>query len=206
MSVQGSKEWHDERSCRLTTSRFGDIIANPNTKRYKNYQLEKVNELFGAPHMEDNAPWFNHGKELEPFAIDRYDFEMAVKHNQSEVEKVGFVVHPEYDFIGSSSDGKIGDLKGIEVKSSIVYTAYEKNIKKGIPSNHKPQVQGEIWVNGYESVDFVCFFRDPDGILPDEIHIENILPDLEYHEMLERKCLKFWEEIQKTVKENEYLG
>ncbi len=198
MNAQGTKKWHEKRSCHLTASRFGDIIANPSTKRYQNYLLEKINELSGAPFMQDNAPWFNHGKELEPIARDRYDFEMSLK-GQPDMEQVFFIEHPKFDFIGCSPDGKIGDLKGVEIKSSIVHKAYKKNVKKGMPATHRPQVQGQMWICSYDSVDFVCFFRDPDGELPDEIHIENILPDLEYHKMLEEKCLDFWEKIQEQI-------
>lgn len=196
MKAQGSKEWHTERSVRLTASRFGDIMAAPKTKRYQNYMQEKINELSGVPYMSDDSPWFNHGKELEPFARDRYDFEMSLK-GQPDIEQVFFVVHPEYDFIGCSPDGCIKSLnKGIEIKSSISHSAYQKNVKKGLPSNHKPQVQGQIWICGYDSTDFICFFRDPDGRLKDEINIVNVLPDLDYHKKLEQKCIEFFDNIK----------
>lgn len=203
---QNTKEWNKKRSTHLTASRFGDIMANPKTKRYQNYMLEKINELSGAPYMNDDAPWFRHGKELEPLARDRYDFEMSLK-GQSEIEQVFFVTHKEFDFIGCSPDGEIKALnKGIEIKSSISHSAYLKNIKKGIPSVHKPQVQGQMWICGYDSIDFICFFKDLDGRLPDEINIVNVLPDIEYHKLLEEKCVKFWEEIQNQLEQYSWEG
>jgi len=202
---QGSKQWYKKRSAHITASRFGDVMAAPTTKRYQNYRLEKVNELSGAPLMQDNAPWFNHGKELEPFARDRYDFEMSLK-GQKEIEEISFVEHPKYSYISCSPDGEIKALnKGLEIKSSIVHSAYLKNIKNGIPAQHKPQIQGQIWVCGYDSVDFVCFFRDPDKILPDEINIFNVKPDLKYHQKLEKKCWKFWDEIQEMMNKYKWI-
>jgi len=199
MKTQGSTEWHKKRSIHLTASRFGDILARPTTKRYQNYQLEKVNELSGAPYMSDDAPWFRPGKELEPIARERYEFEMSIRGEQTTVKQVFFIEHPEYPFIGCSPDGLVLPNKGIEIKSSTVYAGYLKNVSKGLPATHRPQVQGQIWVCGYDSVDFVCFFRDPDGLMPDEINIINVLPDLKYHKMLEEKCLIFWEEIQNQM-------
>lgn len=201
--TQGSPEWFRARSVHITASRFGDVMARPETKRYRLYQQEKINEILGAPYMSDDPPWFAHGKELEPHARDRYEFEMAIRGQTDPVEQVFFVKHPEHRFIGASPDGHIPPNKGLEIKSSIVHSAYIKNIKKGLPAVHKPQVQGQMLVCGYESVDFVCFFRDPDGRLPDEIFITNVLPDKEYQQELLGRCLKFWDEINFQVEGSE---
>jgi len=202
--IQGSEQWHKKRSCHITASRFGDVMANPKTKRYKNYMLEKVNELSGAPYMSDDAPWFKHGKVLEPFARERYDFEMSLQ-GQSEVEQVFFFTHSEYDYIGCSPDGKIGDLKGIEIKCSESHSAYLKNAKETMPAKFKPQVQGQIWICNYDSVDFITFFRDPDERLKDEINIVNVKPDLEYIKKLEKRCVQFWAEVQKMNDEDGWI-
>ena len=199
---QGSPEWHKARSVHITASRFGDVMARPDTKRYQQYQQEKINEILGAPYMEDEKPWFSHGKELEPYARERYEFEMFIRDKETTVEQVFFIEHPEYEFIGASPDGKTIPNKGLEIKSSIVHSAYLKNADK-LPATHVPQVQGQMWVCGYDSVDFVAFFSDPDGRLPDEISILNVLPDKTYHKKLKEKCLKFWEEINFRIEGNE---
>ena len=196
---QQSKEWFAARSKKITTSRFGDVIANPKTKRYQNYKDELICNLNGAPHMEDDKPWFQHGKELEQIAIERYEFEMFLRGEEIEVLPGGFNVHPKYDFIGSSPDGNIVPKIALEVKSSKSHDNYGKLAKTSLPSSHRPQVQGELWVGEYDAIDFVLFFRDPDGIMKDEITINRIFPDLEYHRMLEEKCVSFWAEIMSEI-------
>ena len=197
--IQRSPQWFAARSGKITASRFGDVLAAPTTKRYQYYLTELVSELSGAPAMEDDKPWFQHGRDLEPIALSRYEFEMSLTGQDLDVDKMGFVLHPEHKFIGCSPDGEIGLLKGLEIKSSISHKAYLKMAKRGLPSNHVPQVQGQLWICGYNSIDFVLFFHDPDGRLEDEITITNVLPDLEYHKKLETKCLEFWEKAQEQV-------
>lgn len=200
MIAQGTPEWFAKRSKRITASRLGDVIASPKTKRYRNYKAELLCNLQGAPHMEDDKPWFLHGKILEPIALGRYEFEMLLRGEDIEVAPGGFDIHPEYDFIGSSPDGKIAPKASIEIKSSISHSNYEKMAKKGLPTNHKPQVQGQLWIGGYDWADFILFFRDPDGLMQDEITITRVYPDLDYHEMLKEKCLDFWAEIMAELK------
>lgn len=201
---QKSPEWFEARSGKITASRLGDVIANQETKRYQSYLAEVASELSGAPYMEDDKPWFRHGGALEPDGRARYEFEKLLLGEDIEVEEVGFILHPEYDYIGCSPDGLM-PKKGLEIKSSISHANFKKMAKTDLPSNHKPQVQGSLWITGLESWDFVLFFRDPDGLLPDEIKISNIKPDLEYHKMLEEKCLEFWEAVEGMVLAYEWV-
>ncbi len=195
---QGSPEWHEARLGKVSASRFADVIAGKTTKRYKNYIAEITSDLSGAPFMEDDKPWFNHGKELEPVAKKRYEFEMFLKGQEIDAQEIGMIIHPHYDFISCSPDGMM-PTKGLELKSSISYANYTKMAEKGLPSNHKPQVQGCLWVSGLPEWDFVLFFHDPDGLKDDEITITTVRPDLEYHKMLEKRCLEFYGEAQELA-------
>ena len=44
---QDSDDWLDLRRNRITCSRLGDVMAKPTTKRYQQYQREKVREMLG---------------------------------------------------------------------------------------------------------------------------------------------------------------
>lgn len=204
--IQGSKEWFAARAGKITASRFGDVLANPKTKRYQEYLTEIVDDLSGVPHIEDEKPWFKHGKEMEPRARSAYEWECFKKGEDITVVEKGLIIHPKYDFISCSPDGLILPKKGIEIKSRVSHEAHKKSIKSGLPSNHKPQVQGCLWVTGFDSWDYVSYFEDPDGRLEDDIYIEIIEPDLEYHERLEKACLKFWEDVQSKLNKKQDLG
>jgi len=198
--IQGSPEWFAARMGKITSSRFGDVIAAPATKRYQNYQQELVDDLMGVPHFgEDDKPWFRHGKEMEPEARSQYEWYMFTKGHEAEVEEVGMIVHPKHDFISCSPDGVINGSKGLEIKSRISHKAHLSSIKAGLPSNYKPQVQGSLWVSGFDEWDFISFFKDPDGMVDMDLNVTTVFPDLSYFERLEGACLRFWEEVQIRV-------
>jgi len=199
--IQNSPEWFAARKGKITASRFGDVLANQKTKRYQQYQTELVNELLGIPDFKDDEdkPWFQHGKELEPKARSWYEWEMIIKGNPDPVTEIGMIVHPSYDFISCSPDGLHGHNKGIEIKSRISHKEHLKSIKAEVPSNYKPQVIGSLWVSGFEQWDFITFFEDPEGLIKSDIHITEVFPDPEYFERLEAACLSFWGEVQDKV-------
>ena len=119
--------------------------------------------------------------------------------DEEPVKEAGLIYHPNYDFISCSPDG-IKPKKGIEIKSSISHSSFTKTAKQvaknKLPAQYKPQVQGCLWITGFDTWDFIAFFRDPDNRLDDEIAIMTVEPDLKYHKHLEESCLKFWEAVE----------
>ena len=194
---QRTEAWHKARNCMITASRFGDVIANCESKRYQLYLTELIANLEGAPFLpDDDKPWFRHGKELEPIARARYEFEKFGMGIDEDVQETGFFTHPTLPFVGGSPDGVLGN-RLVEIKSSISHKNFLKLAKNGLPSVYKPQVQGELWICGFEVLDLVLFFRDPDGMLDDEIKIVDVFADAKYHKLLEEKCCEFWEKANK---------
>ena len=189
---QGSEEWFEKRGGRITASRFGDVLANPSTKRYRYYMEDIIELLHGLPRIEKTTPWFDHGKEMEPEAIGLYEWTRCV-----ETQRVGFITHPKYNFIGCSPDGLVGEDGGMEAKSHVSAKQFLKSKKEGMPTNYKPQVQGSLWITGRKWWDFTSYYRNGEKRL---IHIRTVYPDLEYHKMLEERCLDFWNKIQEKLK------
>ena len=185
MMEQGSSEWYKFRSVRLTASRFGDVLARSNTKRYQGYFEDRIDMLLGAPYFQDEKPWFAHGKAWEPLARGLYEWKTGL-----DVPPYGAIAHPDYDFISCSPDGK-----RVEFKSHKSYKQFTASEKK-FPTNHKPQVQGTLWITKWEWIDFVSFFKNDETTL---IHIRRIEPDLKYFKRLETACLKMWSEIQNEI-------
>ncbi len=187
---QRTPEWYDFRRGKITASRFGDVLADPKTKRYREYLEEVVDGLTGVPRFEDDKPWFRHGVENEDAARGMYEWK-----TDTEVELVGSVVHPEYDFISCSPDGQTS-LCGIEIKCRSSFKSHVSSIKKGILSSDIPQVQGCLWITGLDYWEYISYYKNPHILESPSINIHAVLPDEEYHERLEAACISFWEEVQ----------
>jgi hypothetical protein len=191
---QRSDEWFAERRCRLTASRFGDVLAKPTTKRYQNYMREIKDGLLGVPEFrEEDKPWFRHGKKWEAEALGSYEWEVCLQTGDWTFEPIvpGLIVHPEYNFIAASPDFLVGVDGGGEIKSHKVKGPHEATKKSGMPSQHKPQVQGGMWCTGREWWDFVSYYRNDKER---DVYIVRIYRDDKYIERLEDACLRFWGE------------
>lgn len=188
---QRSDEWKKFRRPRITASRFGDVLADPKTKRYQEYKQDIIDAIIGVPDFEEEKPWFEHGKRMEPEGLGMYEWERNV-----EIENVGTLIHPKYDFISGSPDGLIGDLGGVELKCHVSLNEFIKAHKSGIPSHYRPQVMGYLWITGRKWWDYCSYYRNGTKSL---IHVHCIYPDGKYFKRLEKSCLKMWEEINKEV-------
>ena len=193
---QRTEKWHDFRNVRITASRFGDVLAKPTTKRYRYYMDDIVDALNGFKKFPKDTPWFDHGKEWEDEARGLYEWEQNVT-----VDQIGVIVHPNFEFVSCSPDGQIGDSVGLEIKCHKSLQEYLKSVRMGIPSQHRPQVQGYLWITGREFCDFVSYYRNFEGTTR-LINTHPVYPDLKYHKRLEVACLDFWGKIQGRIKES----
>ena len=192
------------RKYRVTASMFHAVLANPDTKKYQAYLDDLVYRLKGNPDFEDDPPWFWHGKEWEAEALDCYEWEKDVT-----IERQVFVIHPKYDFISCTVDGVvIGHKGGVENKARKSLTEHLKSKKAGIDSKHIPQVQGTLWITGYDWWDFQSHYKlvkNGETIATDN-HIYRVYPDENYFKKLETACLNFWDKVQDGLKQHRGVG
>ena len=147
---QRSDEWDALRRCRITASRLGDVMAGKETKRYREYQREIVMEMLGKEYINEDKPWFEHGKRLEPLALGDYQFKFgqALRNNV-------FLIHHKYDWLSATPDFMTIKLdEGGEIKCRALYSTYRdivskciKNSKDGKsipPSSERFQIQGAL--------------------------------------------------------------
>ena len=77
------------------------------------------------------------------------------------VRRVGFIRRrlPNGRWVGASPDGLIGHHKGLEIKTMIPELLLER-LEAGatMPSEHRAQVQGLMWVADLEEVDLLLFY------------------------------------------------
>lgn len=161
---QGTPEWHRARSGKITASRFGDISRNRKGDGWGDGAYTYAYELVGERLLLDNPEWkppkepsiyaLEWGKDNEPFARSAYIFETT-----NNVAEFGFIVHPEHKAIGASLDGVVVDQNGsIEIKCPVTTKEHVRTMfTKQVPKQYVPQVQGGLWVSGFEWCDFVSF-------------------------------------------------
>ena len=146
--IQGSDEWHKERAARLTGSNFAAAMGiNPYQSRQKLYR-----QLTGEdPRFEGNemTEW---GVDHEDDAVHAYEASQGVF-----VDKTGFHVHPEYDWLGVSPDGLVGDMGLIECKCRFNQELWEE-----VPAHYMAQIQGQLVTANRLWCDFVSWA--PDGL------------------------------------------
>lgn len=199
---QGSDEHFDLRRCRITASRLADVMAKKETKRYQRYQREKIKELLGWKGVEESPEWAQHGKENEPRALGAYEYKYAV-----DVEHDLFLISKAHDWLSASPDLlHLPDYdQGGEIKCRQLFKNYKKFRDLAIANEGKPQsvpacdrhqVQGAIWITGFNSWNFINYYIGDDlrGGMAHKIHRIKVPRDQGLIDRMEIRCLEFMKE------------
>lgn len=155
---QRTTEWFDARLGKITASRFGDVMTKAKSgkglsAKAESYLLELVTEIMTGDSKQIESASLDWGTFTEENACEEYEV-----LNFVEVEKVGFIQHPEYEKVGGSPDGLVGDKGIIEIKcpfnsaNHISYLFSEK-----LPGAYYAQIQGNLWITEREWCDFISF-------------------------------------------------
>lgn len=192
---QGTHAWLMDRVGYITASRFKDVMnfrkdGKPGADRVK-YMGEIICErLTGQPseHFVTKAMQF--GTEQEPHARAAY-----CKKTGNGVTAVGFLKHPTL-MAGASPDGIIDLEGGIEIKVPNSTTHLE-TLFDGMSDDHLPQVQGAMWITGYDWWDFVSYDpRMPENL---QLHVQRVKRDDAYIATLEAKVREFNDEADSMI-------
>ena len=192
--LQLSQEWFDARKDRITGSRVAAILNLSPFQKQSDVLRAMVREHHGADSEFTGNVATQWGNTHEDAAIDLYEFMTDTK-----VERIGFVEHPDYDWIGVSPDGLISNDGLIEVKCP-----YSQKLPKSPDAHYEAQVQFQLWVTGRKWCDLFYWtpaetrtFRikyDPDFATFNFIHLSNFhdlyLAELDNPEHLEPKILE----------------
>lgn len=198
---QKSAAWFEARSGRITASRFADAIAmnsktgKPTAARQTYMRTVVAEILSGRPKHSISSQALSWGTEAEQFARDAYELETGLV-----VAESGFVVHYEFDFIGGSPDGLVGNDGLVEIKCPHDEQVHIGTILEGMPTEHIPQVQGNLMVTGRAWLDFISY--DPRQSEPYRLYIQRIERDDEYiDQTLLPGLLRFWDDVQAMVEQ-----
>lgn len=108
---QGTAEWFAARKGRVTGSNVGAILGMNPYRDADDVLRAMVREHHGAEREFTGNAATEYGSYHEEGATIEYQMETG-----NAVEKCGFFVHPQHDWLGASPDGLIGDDVILEVK------------------------------------------------------------------------------------------
>lgn len=149
---QGSEEWLAVRGKIPTASQFHAVMAKGQGKTRRTYMLKLIGQrITGQPAESFSNSHTDRGHKLEPEACSMYEFQSG-----NEVNHVAFILGD--NDAGCSPDGLIGDDGMLEIKTKLPHLQIETLIADVLPSEHKAQVQGSLWVSGREWCDFVSYW------------------------------------------------
>lgn len=190
---QGTPEWLAARAGFCTASRFKDVLAKVKVGEAasrKAYRWQLVTErLTGIPCETFKNSAMEWGTTQEPWARAAYETLKGCM-----VDEVGFIAHPDVAMVGCSPDGLIPEDGGVEIKCPFNSVVHVETLLDGMPSEHRGQVQGAMWVSGRKWWDFVSF----DPRMPERLrlYVQRIERDDEYIKTLAEEVQRFLTEVE----------
>lgn len=152
---QGSIEWHQ---CRLgipTASEFSTVMARGRDGGASVTRAKYLRTLAGEiltgelepdsytnVHMERGKVQEDEAREMYAFMVDE------------EPQRVGFIRNGN---AGASPDSLIGADGGLEIKTALRHIQIDRLERGTLPSEHKAQVQGCMWIAERQWWDFVSY-------------------------------------------------
>lgn len=196
MTDQRSHDWYKTRLGKITASEFGRLRTAKTRQTYAKklrHELTLLADLnngteitLGPAFQSKYTDW---GIKSEPLARAEYEL-----RNDCDLvlPTAGFIVHPNLPFVGCSPDGLLPDNDGgIEIKCPYKTNIHLRTKVTGnIPDEHRPQVQGVIWVCDLDWLDFVSY--DPRLDYERQYFQVRIYRDEAYITQLSRDAMECW--------------
>jgi putative phage-type endonuclease len=194
-ATQRSEDWYAARLGKATASRFKDAIAvlksGAPAQAQRDYVTELVVERLTGQRVQKYVTAAMQWGDHEPEARAAYE-----RITGRIVEETGFVAHDTL-MAGCSPDGLV-DWDGlIEIKCPWNTANHIETLLNGMPTEHIPQVQGQMWITGREWCDFVSYDpRMPEAL---QLHVQRIQRDEAFIADLERRVTSFLAEVGTQV-------
>lgn len=152
MIEQRSEEWFAQRVGRITGSKIGAILGLSPFATPDDVLRDMVREYHGAEKDFKGNIATEHGTRNEPNALADYVIETG-----NQVNEAPFVLHPDFDWLGASPDGYVGDDKLIEIKCPFG-KRHETDDNAFLPISEQPhymaQMQYQMLCTGRFECDF----------------------------------------------------
>ena len=190
---EANPEWLALRAGKITGSRCKAIAAGTSSQTAKNMintlKWERRNGVVAPSYVNGDM---ERGTALEPEARQAYEIDRLVV-----VDEVGFIPHPDHDFIGVSPDGLVGHDGFIEVKCPAETSAHL----------HQAHIDAGYYASAYQHqitllfacmpdrkwCDVVSYYPHPDETQP--LAVWRVERDEDAIGKLVKACLKAEKEI-----------
>jgi len=191
-SLQGTGEWFNARTGKLTASRMRSAIKRlkngEDSAERKNLKIEILCERMTGDILDKFVntamQW---GIEKEPEAKAAYEAKTG-----RIITDVGFIDHPRIECCGASPDGFVDDGL-VEIKCPTTATHVGWILDGGIPEEHKAQMTLQAAVTGRGWVDFVSY--DPRMPEPQQLLVRRFYPTAGEIAEIEAEAEKFLAEV-----------
>lgn len=174
---QNSPEWYQARLGIITASMFKKVLTAKTMKLSASAdEIENriVAEILTGHEIEEfcGNGYTERGHELEPDAVSFYEMQTGM-----DTQEVGFITNDE-GTIGCSPDRLVGGAGLLEIKCPAAHTHIKSLLSGGVGDDHKPQVQGQLFVTERKWVDVFSYHPElPPSIIRverDEDYIEKL--------------------------------
>lgn len=187
---QGTPEWYAARAGIPTASEFDTVMAKGrgggDSKTRRTYMLKLIGErLTKEPMWSYSNEHMERGKVMESEARDLYQMIAEV-----ECEQVGFLRRGD---AGCSPDSLVGADGMLEIKTKLPHLQLDCILYDELPSEHRAQCQGQLWIAEREWVDFVSYWPG----LP--LFAKRVYRDEEYIKKLAEAVRVFNAEMEETI-------
>lgn len=173
---QGGDEWVRARLGIPTASKFATVMAKGEGKTRSEYMRKLAGEIVtGEPMDSYTNAHMDRGKVMEDEARDLYAFV-----HDAEIRRVGFIRNGKK---GASPDSLVGSEGGLEIKTALPHIQIERLLRGDLPSEHKAQVQGNIWLAERDWWDFCSYWPKLPlltvRVFRDDIYIKNMAGEID---------------------------
>lgn len=187
---QRSDEWFRARCGRITGSRFALAMSGRKTRAYQGLVDMLVHErITGCAERSRPNDAMQWGIDHEAGARSWY-----ARSSHVPVRVIGFVVHPQFDYVGVSPDGLVANDGMIEIKCPQLRNFNYVASSGCMPARYRWQIQGQLWVCQREWVDFVCFYPPGRGVIIREY------PDPADFCALAERCTEIHAEVERRLR------
>jgi len=191
-TLQGTGEWFNARTGKLTASRMRSAIKRlkngEDSAERKNLKIEILCERMTGDIVDKFVntamQW---GIEKEPEGKAAYEAKTG-----RIITDVGFIDHPRIECCGASPDGFVDDGL-VEIKCPTTATHVGWILDGGIPEEHKAQMTLQAAVTGRGWVDFVSY--DPRMPEPQQLLVRRFYPTAGEIAEIEAEAEKFLAEV-----------
>ena len=196
---QGSVGWYTMRLGIPTASSFAKIITpkGEKSKQARKYQYRLIAERLIKESQDDQlgyVKWVERGTELQDPAAAMFEFT-----HESRLEPGGFVTTDD-GRIGCSPDRLLaGGRQALEIKAPAPWTQIGY-LLDGPGDDYRPQVQGQLYVGGFEAVHFYSYHPQ----MPPFEHVT--LPDRGFQRLLQSTLAYFVDELDTLTERARSLG